>query len=50
MLQLHFSATGLLAQPVYAASDFMFPDGGSQSTNTNTPSYRKLRASLQMKF
>jgi outer membrane receptor protein involved in Fe transport len=50
MLQLRISATGLLAQPAYTASDFVFPDGGRQSTNTLTPSYRKLHASLQMKF
>jgi outer membrane receptor protein involved in Fe transport len=49
-MQVRISALGLLAQPNLTASDFTFPDDSIQSTNKVTPSYRKIRAALQMKF
>lgn len=48
--QLRISALGLLAQPNYTASSFTFPNDSMQTSDRVTPSYRKVRAALQMKF
>lgn len=49
-MQLRISALGLLAQPNQTASKFIFPDDSTQTSDRVTPTYRKVRAALQMKF